>query len=369
MRDEIANDGVTSRFAATSEPDDAQLARVMEATGCTVEEAHRALRDDDGGQPGRRQLRQPPRGRLPKGQWGTVIAAAAIVATATNLTLNTVERFTQRFGGFLSSLSHSNYILFSLAQSNGESYLGLLGLWIPMLPLTTILKGMVAWLRSRIGLLPSSLLQNGVISPLHCVCLAIYLMWQILPSGFMHKHFVQSWSNLRAGRLWTLLTANLSHYSASHLIGNMAALATVGETLQDTMGPTSTGELAIWAALASSACSLTLSDQGGSLGASGICMGFHAAAAVLLERTSTYRLMNMYGVDMGPLGTLGAHLAADFLDARSGRRPVDWAGHLGGAAAGYFYVTTLGLRVGGQTWPSYAPRARAAWPGDAWVIN
>ena len=104
-------------------------------------------------------------------------------------------------------------------------------------------------------------------------------------------------------------------------------------------------------------------------------MGFHAAAAVLFERTRNYRLMSMYGVTMSPLGTLASHIFADFMDAQSGRRHVDWAGHLGGAAAGYFFVNLV-LR-GGQpagffeSSTSYTPRPRTTMlpSGGGWVIN
>jgi len=242
---------------------------------------------------------------------------------------------------------HSNYGLFSLGEYHGENnyYLGIFGFWFNF-SLSHLFRSPVAWIRvmwqqiDRGGWL-QSLRRNGVVWPLQAASLVVFLMWHFLPGGFMHKHFVQSRGNIRAGRLWTLFTANISHYQMAHLVGNMITITSVGESLQARLGPLRVAELALLSGVTSSIASLLASPDGGSLGASGIAMGFHAASACLFESSLGYPMMRIYGIEMNPLTTLFTHLIADLMDAQSGRRDVDWAGHFGGALSGWLFVRVL----------------------------
>jgi len=47
--------------------------------------------------------------------------------------------------------------------------------------------------------------------------------WLLQESGFMRENFTSSWSNLREGKVWTLLTPSFSQFSLPHLLVNMVA--------------------------------------------------------------------------------------------------------------------------------------------------
>ena len=93
-----------------------------------------------------------------------------------------------------------------------------------------------------------AILTNSPVQTLQALCAAIFALWHLAPEGFMQRHFVLSRFNVSAGRLWTVITANvaptfssctscslmsqISHYDLPHLVGNMSSLVYIGPALE-----------------------------------------------------------------------------------------------------------------------------------------
>ncbi|KAI8150967.1 hypothetical protein K4K49_009358 [Colletotrichum sp. SAR 10_70] len=168
----------------------------------------------------------------------------------------------------------------------------------------------------------------------------VYAAWHVPPLwGFLNRYFIMVHGMPRAV---TMLTANFSHASLSHLATNMVGLWFVGTALHDEIGRANF--LAIY--MASGALgllgSLTIYTLRGILtvstvGASGAVFGT-ATAYFWMHRFDTFKILGFPPDPMnGPQGLgflavlLGVHIAALF---RRGKQTVDLTSHLCGMLAG-----------------------------------
>ena len=156
---------------------------------------------------------------------------------------------------------------------------------------------------------------------------------------------------IERGEWFRLFTAPLLHGDLFHLLFNGIALWMAGALLEPLAGRSRLLALFFAGALGGSVLSMAVNPANlVSIGASGAIMGLFAAAVVLAYRFPAGAQRN--AIHVGLLRVLVPSLIP--LAAGSGNR-IDFAAHLGGAAAG--------LLAGGfvaATWPRAAPRPRFA---------
>ena len=224
----------------------------------------------------------------------------------------------------------------------------------------------------------------------------VYYMWNISDDDdhqdFMRRNFTINLTNLKEGRIWTLVTCSFSHQSAGHLAGNLFALwlfgfktfrvlnAGIATGAPGFFGLYITGSFACATAhclhnLATGRVGPTLTNQQvrmltdahnhgvpmskewerylarqdmPSLGASGSVMATVAASMSLFPRDGIRSRQFMYRIIPIPLAGV-VYFVTDFLGLLSPNTNTDHAGHIGGAVAGFAYV--------GYVWKVFGKRA------------
>ena len=121
------------------------------------------------------------------------------------------------------SAESSPWLLLRVGRFRGELYLGLFGTWFPTkldLPLPSLPLLSEPW----------ELVCSGGRSPHEAfalLCVAGFVLWQIYPRA-MYRHAVCSLRAVEEGRMWVVLTANLSHASPLHLLHNLLSIMHFG---------------------------------------------------------------------------------------------------------------------------------------------
>ena len=215
------------------------------------------------------------------------------------------------------------YILLRIGAHKGRHFVGIFGMWVP-LPL-------LAFKVPRL-----SVCRDGEV-PHEAFALLCIIGWVLATSAerYALRHGVCSLNAVRAGRIWTVLTANVVHFSPIHLLHNVMQVLTLGPVLHSALGCDVMAVLLLFSALTASVASLVWSGvvcrrpNEGSAGASGVAMGMIAANAALYPRV----VVRLYGVEMHSAALPFVHLAIDA--ACCG---VDLAAHAGGAACGWMLV-------------------------------
>jgi membrane associated rhomboid family serine protease len=215
------------------------------------------------------------------------------------------------------------YILLRIGAHKGRHFVGIFGMWVP-LPL-------LAFKVPRL-----SVCRDGEV-PHEAFALLCIIGWVLATSAerYALRHGVCSLNAVRAGRIWTVLTANVVHFSPIHLLHNVMQVLTLGPVLHSALGCDVMAVLLLFSALTASVASLVWNGMvcrrpnEGSAGASGVAMGMIAANAALYPRV----VVRLYGVEMHWAALPFVHLAIDA--ACCG---VDLAAHAGGAACGWMLV-------------------------------
>lgn len=204
-----------------------------------------------------------------------------------------------------------------------------------------------------------------VIVGLMAVNLGVYTLWHtwgLEHPRFMVDHFVVSVDAVRAGRVWTLLTSELSHIDAMHLLMNLFGLWVFGVPVASRLGTHRTLALAAagaWvASLGHLLWSLATGNGAGALGVSGALMSFMVLYAFWFPRRilllfglvplpSWFLISALVGLDLA--GALGfqADLVLDGRDVRTAN-----AAHLGGALVGAVAGLTSRFRAGRSPSPA-----------------
>ncbi len=157
---------------------------------------------------------------------------------------------------------------------------------------------------------------------------------------------------LESGEWYRLLSSSLLHGGPLHLVLNGVALWMAGSVLERLLGRARLGALFVLGALGGSLGSMAINDPATvSVGASGAIMGMLAAAVV-----SSFRLPTSAARDRLQVGLLQVLVPSliPLATVRTGGR-IDFAGHLGGAAAGACAGALLLA-----TWARSSPRPRFA---------
>jgi len=203
----------------------------------------------------------------------------------------------------------------------------------------------------------------------------VYIAWQVAiqqgrPAGgptalqrFMTENFVVSSLHLEAGRWWTLLLAEFSHYELWHIAINMFVLWSFGSLLERLWGRgLFTGFYLIAAVVASLSHCLVSSVLLGSpdisaVGASGAVSGLLLAYALLFPKQKIL----LFGIIPLPaLVAAGLFVGLDlwglFAQTRGGGLPIGHGAHLGGALAGaVMWAAVLRPRFGRIVMPRVRP--------------
>jgi membrane associated rhomboid family serine protease len=172
---------------------------------------------------------------------------------------------------------------------------------------------------------------------------AVHLLWlgardDAALRDFMAANFLLTVEGVFQGRVWTLLTAAVSHYDGTHLIFNLIAFHAFARAVGLTIGPQRLLGLYVFGALASSLAdigvSLLTGDLHASLGASGAVNAIATVFALLYPRA---RLIVLF-LPMQAWMAVLLFLALDLAGAMS---PVDTGighvAHLGGTLFGFLY--------------------------------
>ena len=225
-----------------------------------------------------------------------------------------------------------SYVIFRVGSFRGRHFLGACGTWLslPSLPGGAL----------RLPSLSSiSICDAEAMAPHELVALLFvvgFVLQQIAPRT-CYRHAYCSLNALRAGRLWTALTANCAHAHPAHLIHNLLQVLHLGPIVASALGCERSLLLLLATALASSLASVAwfgvLGGNGGagSIGGSGVAMGLVAANAALFPRVD----VSMYGVQLTAAQLPIAYLLLDAISASGRQGQVDVSAHAGGALAGW----------------------------------
>ncbi|KAL1508558.1 hypothetical protein AB1Y20_004657 [Prymnesium parvum] len=216
-------------------------------------------------------------------------------------------------------------LLFRLGSFRGHRYLGVLGVWVRLPAFAADFAA------AACGGAPH---ETFVL-----LCCASLALWGVAPRA-MARHTVASWDALRAGRVWTVFVANVSHASPLHLLHNALHILHFGPVLLHALGCERMLLLLLSACVAASAASIVWNaflsgnptgDMEGSLGASGVALALSGANAALFPQT----VVRMYGVELSAAGVLLLYTCVDVCSRRAQDEAVDVSAHVGGALCGW----------------------------------
>lgn len=180
---------------------------------------------------------------------------------------------------------------------------------------------------------------------LTAVNVAVFALWQLAAlSGpdalaWMEANFTVSLDALRAGRVWTLLTSEVSHAGLLHLGFNLWALRLFGDDLEQLLGWRGLLHLYGAGAVAASIGHVAFNALGGdptaALGASGAVMSVAIVSSLMHPRRW---LLLFFVIPLPALWAMALFVVIDLIGLLSpGVDNVAHAAHLGGALYGVLY--------------------------------
>lgn len=248
-----------------------------------------------------------------------------------------------------------SWFAFRVGRYQQDNFIGLFGSWmlgprlpkLPSLPETPMeLRLDLLVCNGSAGFDPHELFA--------LLCILGFVLWQYFPY-LMLKNAVCSWDNMSRGRIWVVLTANISHQVLLLLIHNVMQVLQFGPVLQAALGCERLLTLLGCASIASSATSLAWALAHGpqrhipdNFGASGVVFAFQGANAALFRTT----LLRVYGFEMRPEQWLALSLILECawqqrrIDYRRPRvwfayrffEPIDVSAQVGGTLCGWLLV-------------------------------
>lgn len=158
-------------------------------------------------------------------------------------------------------------------------------------------------------------------------------------AGLMQQHFLVSVESIAHFRIWTLLTSEFSHYSATHLLFNLLGLWVFGRDVGRMLGSRAVLHLYLAGAIAASVghvlYGVVTGDPSPALGASGAVMAFAVVFAAMFPNRT---LMINFFIPVPAGIAVGIYILLDVAGAFGiGGGGVANAAHLGGAAYGLAY--------------------------------
>ena len=160
----------------------------------------------------------------------------------------------------------------------------------------------------------------------------------------MERNFALSYSNLSAGRYWTIITCAFSHAQLGHFLGNMIGFRTFW-TIAAAAPQVTVASLVILAsgsAIAGNAAWLwyerSRPRNSAALGASGMVMGMGAAAACISPFTRVGFIFIPISIPLW--AAVGVYLFYDSYYLQDSTSRIGHSAHLGGSAFGIIYALT-----------------------------
>lgn len=181
----------------------------------------------------------------------------------------------------------------------------------------------------------------------------IFWIWSpLLGQNFMVDNFLVSWSGLRAGRIWTLVTSVFSHNLFFHIFLNMYAFLGFGTVLENALGKRKFLKFYLTAGIIASISHSLVSafimgkPDLAALGASGAVSGVVLLFSLMFpdEKILLLGIIPIPAIFAAVL-IVGLDLWGLIEQVHGGSLPLGHGAHLGGAmyGAGY-YVTNLRRR-------------------------
>ncbi len=187
-----------------------------------------------------------------------------------------------------------------------------------------------------------------LVSAIILINIAVFVLWQQESyESFMADNFLVSWTGLREGRYWTLLTSVFSHSSLMHIFINMFVLNSFGSLLEMVLGHWRFLWFYLAAGIFSSLSHAVVSNwlmhvpEMPALGASGAIAGLVLVFSLTFpeEKILLFGLIPLPAL-WGALAFVGLDLWGLSAQAKGGGLPIGHGAHLGGALAGavYYFV-------------------------------
>lgn len=180
---------------------------------------------------------------------------------------------------------------------------------------------------------------DQVLYAIMAINVVVWIVWQYTIrgpyEGLMAANFLVGLEAMQSGRVWTLLTAELSHISLDHLLFNMIGLFVFGRAVGRAVGSLQFLHLyvvgGIVASLGHVAYNAVSGDMVPALGASGAVMALAAVYGALFpDRT----LLIGFVLPMPAWLAVLLFILLDVFGLISGGGGIAHAAHLGGAAYG-----------------------------------
>lgn len=200
---------------------------------------------------------------------------------------------------------------------------------------------------------------NLIIRSVVLMNLLIFLSWCLLPEKSMRKHFLQNKRNKNSGRWWSAYLSQFSHYSITHIGGNMAAFRIFGPQCLEYLGTVRFCLAIIISGIVSAiSADLWYNSQiyperlkkkfGGSLGFSGINSSLFVLYALNCKKYNHTFLLSINGKDfVPPTQALIVSVIGDsvgLIISVLASSPIAHCVHLGGYLAGYsLYLIFTGI--------------------------
>ena len=132
----------------------------------------------------------------------------------------------------------SSWLVLRIGRFRSDPYLGVFGTWFPLPSLDVPWPSFDVRWPSSLTTDPWGMVCSGGRSPHESfvlLCLLGFAMWRLVPRA-MHRHAVCSLRAVQEGRVWVLLSANVSHASVLHLLHNALQLMHFGPILHASLG-------------------------------------------------------------------------------------------------------------------------------------
>ena len=277
---------------------------------------------------------------------GVVLVAVAAAAIATCPSHDSLESFCSAaadhpsgfLGGVIARLhaaisaESQSYLLFRLGRFRGQRFVGAFRTWVslPTVPVLVEWPFTAAICRGKGEGTPHELFA--------LVCVLVFILAQVAPR-LVWRHCTCSWSAVRSGRPWVMVTANFTHFSPVHLLHNVLQVLQLGPIVYQTLGCEKTAALLALASLAASSASVLFhwvrrQPSAGSVGGSGVAMALMAANAALFPHV----VVRMYGFELDSAAAPLLFILLDVLSQGSHNSEIDVSAHIGGALCGWMLV-------------------------------
>jgi membrane associated rhomboid family serine protease len=194
--------------------------------------------------------------------------------------------------------------------------------------------------------------RSSVINTIIMLNIAVFILWmfsaQFQLFDFMVQNFLVSWTAIKHGRFWVIITTFFSHNALFHLFINMFVLNSFGPIMVQALGKKSFLVFYFMAGICGSLTHALVSaflihqPDLPALGASGAIAGLILLFALLFPKEKILLLgIIPVGAIWGALILVGVDVWGLVAQTQGGGLPIGHGAHLGGAMTGILYYLVL----------------------------